>query len=538
MSTGADKFFENALTLNGNNSIKVYFTKCRNIKDTYVIVSNNTEGQQRHIDQLSAQVSNSEDVIKLLDHVNWRMFIYSCEQTCSNVLYSETQFQNDCTNSTCCLSGSIGDLLFYSSRYDRRDLNDLTSLIMSAWFAFLIVGLLCLLGNIFVIYDKTKRLITKVKTDKEIQIYQTLVLNLALSDLLMGIYLTAMAFEFKRKATPGHEFYYSNPGFCNGLAILNSVSRQVSVTILFIISVYRLVSVLKPFQTQHFTSVIRLIIVTWAVWLVVAILPLIPAEPFETTFTLGLTKNRQRNRNSVIAFPRFHLILQTKILPNFENITEVKPILQHVIKFSTPAVLEKFSNVLGWVDSETDSWTLLGYYDFSYTCSANFVPREEEYHRSNHFVLSIVFYNIILSAGILICYILVTIKIYENDKFCFVPSKFFTSKFCCHFPKFLCNNAFFQHQDNSVVGLRSAENLRMLKRITIIVFTDVICWIPICVTSLVIWQLSGEISFQIRMSIQTAITILVPLNSIINPYIYSFHLWGRLLKKLRSRCNH
>ena len=534
MSTGADKFFENALTLNGNNSIKVYFTECQNMKDTFVIVSNNSKDQERQIDQLSAQVSNSEDVIKLLDHVNWRMFIYSCEQICSNFSYSEYELQDDCPKSACDLSNRIDDLLCN----EEQPVNALNLLVMSAWFVLLIFGLLCLLGNIFVIYDKTKRLITKVKTDKEIQIYQTLVLNLALSDLLMGIYLTAMAFELKRKATPGHEFYFSNPGFCNGLAIINTVSRQVSVTILFIISVYRLVSVTKPFRSHHFKSVILLVIVTWTVWLVVAILPLIPVEPFKTTFTFGLTKNRQRNRNSVIDFPRFRLILRTKILPNFENITEVKPILQHVIKFSTPAVLEKFLNVLGWVHSEANNWTLLGYYDFSYTCTTNFIPFDEEYHRYNNFVLSIVFYNLILSIKILICYILVTIKIYENDKFCFVPCKFCTSEFCCHFTKFMCNNALFQHQDIPAVGSRSAENLRMLKRITVIVLTDVICWIPLCVTSLVIWQRSAENTFQTRMLFQIAILILVPLNSIINPYIYSFHLWGRLLKKLRNRWNH
>ena len=104
-----------------------------------------------------------------------------------------------------------------------------------------------------------------VKTVKEIQIYQTLVLNLALSDLLMGIYLTAMAFELKNKATPGDEFYFSNPGICNGLAIMNTVSSQVSITLCIIISVYRLVSVTKPFRTHHFKSVILLIIVTWVV---------------------------------------------------------------------------------------------------------------------------------------------------------------------------------------------------------------------------------------------------------------------------------
>ena len=418
MATEASKFFENALNFNGNNSIKVNFTKCLSLENTYVVVSNDTENQRRHIDQLSAQVLDSEDVVKLLDQVNWRMFIYSCEQTCSNFSYSENEFQNDCPSSACCLSSSIDDLLSYSSRYNEKDWNDLNSRAISAWFVFLILGLLCLLGNIFVVCDKTKRLIKTVKSEKEIKIYQTLVLNLALSDLLMGVYLTAIAFELKHKATPGHEFYYSNPGICNELAIMNTVSSQVSITILFIISVYRLVSVTKPFQTHHFKSVILLIIVTWSVWLMVAFLPLIPVEPFETTFTFGLTKNRQRIRNSIIDFHRFRLILETKILPSFDNFRKVKSILQQVIEFPTPAVLEKFSNVLGLLNSMTDNWTLLGYYNFMYTCTANFIPREEEYHRSNHFGLSIVFYNLVLSVGILICYILVTIKIYENDKCC------------------------------------------------------------------------------------------------------------------------
>ena len=77
MATEVDVVFENALNLNGNYSIKVDFTKCQYMENTYVIVSNNTEDQQRHINQPSAQVSNSENVVKLLDHVNWRMFSYS-----------------------------------------------------------------------------------------------------------------------------------------------------------------------------------------------------------------------------------------------------------------------------------------------------------------------------------------------------------------------------------------------------------------------------------------------------------------------------
>ena len=77
----------------------------------------------------------------------------------------------------------------------------------------------------------------------------------------------------------------------------------------------------------------------------VAILPLLPFEPFETTFTFGLSKNCRQVRNSIIDFACFCLILETKILPSFDNFREVKLILQQVIEFPTPAVLENFSNV-------------------------------------------------------------------------------------------------------------------------------------------------------------------------------------------------
>ena len=89
---------------------------------------------------------------------------------------------------------------------------------------------------------------------------------------------------------------------------------------------------------------------------------------------------------------------------------------------------------------------------------------------------------------------------------------------------------FFQHQENAEVGSRSAENLEMLKRITVILLTDVICWISMCVTSLVIRQLPVKNNFKIGSSFRIATLVLVPLNSVINSYIYSIYLWGRLLK--------
>ena len=37
-------------------------------------------------------------------------------------------------------------------------------------------------------------------------------------------------------------------------------------------------------------------------------------------------------------------------------------------------------------------------------------------------------------------------------------------------------------------AFRSARNRRMLKRVAFIVMTDIMCWIPLCIASLVLWN--------------------------------------------------
>ena len=74
---------------------------------TYLIVSNATKDQQRSIDQLSTQISNGKDVEKLLDHVKWRMFIYSCVETSGGFSFSEYDFQDGCINSSCSFTDTM-----------------------------------------------------------------------------------------------------------------------------------------------------------------------------------------------------------------------------------------------------------------------------------------------------------------------------------------------------------------------------------------------------------------------------------------------
>ena len=500
---------------------------------TYLIVSNATENQQRSIDQLSTQISNGKDVEKLLDHVNWRMFIYSCVETSGGFSFSEYDFQDGCTNSSCSFTDTI-DYLFRFPLYCGDNINCSTffnSSLLTQWYIFLVLGILSLVGNMVVIYNKIVSL--RKNKNKEIQIYHTLVLNLSLADLLMGLYLTAISFEIRYKVNIG--VYFSEYGFCNALAIMNAVSSQVSITTLFIISFYRLVRITRPFKRQHLKSVITFIALTWIVWLVVAILPIIPWEPFKTSFTVGLSKDYKYEKNSFIEYPYFVNILQNYIIPSFAiNATEATSVLQAVAQYPTQEVMEKFSSALGWADFKTESWSTVGIYDYQYTCSPSlFLDNVDSYHDANNYTLTFLLHNLIVSVLILIFYSVITFKVFEIDKFCV------NSCNCWKLCRENCGNAMFFHKRSA---FRSARNRRMLKRISFIVLTDIMCWIPLCIASLVVWNvplnpetiqnLGNYLNYIIPFEI--VLLTVVPLNSILNPYIYSFHVWRRMIKKIRK----
>ena len=492
---------------------------------TYLIVSNATEDQQRSIGQLSNQISNAKDVEKLLDHVNWRMFIYSCAETSGDFSFSEYNLQDGCINSSCSFIDTI-DYLFFFPLYCGNNItcsSFFNSSLLTKWYIFLVLGLLSLVGNMVVIYDKIVSLRKFQNKNKKIQIYHTLVLNLSMADLLMGLYLTAISFEIRYKVD--NCVYFSEYGFCNVLAILNVVSSQVSITTLFIISFYRFVGVTKPFKRPHLKSVIRLLALTWIVWLVIAILPIIPLEPFKTSFTIGLSKDYKYEKNSFIEYPYFTDVLQHYTNPSFTvNATEARSVLQAVAQYPTQEVMEKFSSALGWADFETETWSTVGIYDYQYICSLDLLVFSWDYYRNaNNFRLTFVFYNLIVSVVILILYSVITFKVFDIDKFCLNSCKCW--KLCGE----KCGNAMFVHKNSA---FRSARNRRMLKRISFIVMTDIMCWIPLCIGSLILWilplpetiQTLGEY-LRFKIPFENSLLTAVPLNSILNPYIYSSHMW-------------
>ena len=520
-------FQRHSYNLNNSNTISLNL-ECPIEENTYLIVSN-TSNDEIENDYLPTQVFSSADVFTLLNHVNWRMFIYSHKQTCSNFSYSDYELQYDCFNSFYTFTDSIDDLFFFplQCKNNTSCTSYLNSSIITQWYIFLLLGFIALVGNFIVIYDKIMNLRKNQNKDKEIRIYHTLVLNLAFADLLMGIYLTAISLEIKRKVDVN--VYFSENGLCNVLAIINSVSSQVSITTLFIISFYRLVGVMKPFKKQHLKSVITVIIFTWIVWLVIAILPLIPLESFQTTFTVGLAKDYKYEKNSFIEYQYFVHILQRETIPSYTNTSEVTSVLHAVAQFPAPKVMEKLSIALGWVEFEKENWSTVGVYNYPYACLPSFFLSSEEYYRNlNNFKLTFVLYNLVVSVVISMFYVSVTMRLCTPNSLRLRQGK------CCMF----CRQNTMPSQERH--DFKSTENRRMFKRISYIVLTDVAVWIPLCIAALVIWHVPQaeiydlEEFFDYLIPLDIISLLVVPLNSILNPFLYSCYMWKSFFLNIKQ----
>ena len=148
--------------------------------------------------------------------------------------------------------------------------------------------IISLLGNgaaiMYEIQTLTKQTTRKAKEEK---INNMLVLNLCFADLLMGIYLIIISLSYLLNHTIAFNF-----NLCNAMGIISTLSIQVSMSVLVIISAYRLYSVLYPFKPIRIKVAVILMVLIWIVWMVVAIVPVFN----ETLFAHKFTK-------AVIAYP-------------------------------------------------------------------------------------------------------------------------------------------------------------------------------------------------------------------------------------------
>ena len=389
------------------------------------------------------------------------------------------------------------------------------------------MGIISLLGNgaaiMYEIRTLTKRPTRKAKEEK---IYNMLVLNLCFADLLMGIYLITASLSYLLNQPIALNF-----NLCTALGIISTLSIQVSMSVLVIISAYRLYSVLYPFKPIRIKVAVILMVLIWIVWLVVAIVPVFNETLFAHKFTravIAYPEDKEAGWNSSCK-PKFALHCIQSIIKNVEilanasipNDSLFSKVISQSNKHQTNEVMVQLLTSFNLVDLEKNRMGFLGYYGGSKLCTIDIFFTKEDRHTA-------VFSLVLLSSSFIgyWCIAILYSLIFKNIS---------TSELKSFFPCVPKSSSFKKRKDGPRTQTIVNENRQIFVRIFVIVVTDLICGIFVCLIGLGYFfysltdpnciQKSGE---DFHEWADKVAMIVLPLNSVINPYIYSSHLWRKV----------
>ena len=134
-----------------------------------------------------------------------------------------------------------------------------------------ILGILAFLGNLFVI-------IWRIIDKEENRVQSLLLTNLAVADLLMGVYLLAIAIMDVRWRGEyfKHDIKWRSGLGCQIVGVLSMLSSEVSVLILSIITMDRFLCIVFPFKLKRLTfkSASFVCLLVWIFGVVISVIPI------------------------------------------------------------------------------------------------------------------------------------------------------------------------------------------------------------------------------------------------------------------------
>ena len=290
----------------------------------------------------------------------------SCNENKTSVFKYLKLRLNSSNNSTCLLTNNPSSfpLLILQSR---MPINwDKLKPEIPPWFLVFVLGLMCLFGNSIVIFRQIFNLPSQRNNHKESRVYNSLLLSLCLADFLMGIYLVVISFEMKRKSYDTH-IYYTEYRLCNALGVLNFLSSQVSMSTILLISCFRLYSVVCPYKKVKLRIAFYLIVLTWILWILVAVIPVIDIEPFKTFFNIGIRYNQLFSQKHLY-FASYRNLFKT-IKDQMRSDSSLKFIFDAINNDSSNTVIEKAIKSFNLINYQNTTLSPLGF------STSNFIAR-------------------------------------------------------------------------------------------------------------------------------------------------------------------
>ena len=346
---------------------------------------------------------------------------------------------------------------------------------------FWIMGIAVISGNLYVIISTI--LLKRAKLNKSLRYQNIIILNISIADMVMGIYLLSIAVY-----SAYYSGYYGQINIewqsslrCSLIGSLAVLSSEASCLFMVLLTSIRLYAIYKPFSILSTTTgkYKLAIILVWFMAFLIAVLP-IPHQKIsyfvqsKVEFSNRFTRSKIWNKEKIIKFACRLAILKNKSMEcNCNDWDSTKSFLKHN-------------------DPEYYPGADFGYYGQTSVCMPRFYVNRGE--SAWEYSLVIITVNFLSFFFIAVSYICMFVKAKKNN--------------------FLLKN-----------NEREKQESRMQRRISRIIITDFLCWIPICIMAFA--KLSGLYVDDVAYIVSAG--LLLPINSAFNPLLYS-----PLLDKLKS----
>ena len=421
----------------------------------------------------------------------------SDEESCTNHFKCNSTGKYIPKTSICDGSFDCLDLSDECNKHCSSDIIENTALKGFSW----LIGSLAVFANVIIISKNTVAL-RKCRTTMAL-LNKSLIILISLGDFLVGSYLSVISIYdglIYKHSYCKNQISWITSTDCSVIGVLSTVGSQVSLFAMCVLSVTRIIGICNSMRVPGEVTLIKSVKVT--VSLIIMIL---------MSFTIAFIPIVDRFENFFVNGVKFEEELKVFLgTPNKKTILEILEAYYGRMKETTLSwkmihqmVRGMYSHDFQYPD-HTSKILKVDFYGNDGVCLFKYFVKDQDPQRL--FVWAILALNFI-------CFMFITVSYLIIGYFSYKSSKSLT-----------------QSGGNQQISQR---NRKMNRKISIIITTDFLCWVPfivICVLHSV--EVLDATPWYSLFSI-----IILPINSVINPLIYDetiTNLINTLLQKVRT----
>lgn len=357
-----------------------------------------------------------------------------------------------------------------------------------------VMGLLSITGNSFVMFNTMRSFLQQTKKFNNVAvIYNFLIFNLAVADIIMGVFLISLGIQDSMSSGKycKEDKQWRSGSTCKLFGVLATISSETSIVILGILSSYRLMCVVRPLQGRSLRvrSVAIITAITWCVTTLLALIPIFP--PFANYFVTS----------AWLAPNPFFLedVVDRNSMETFSNIANRYLSKNHsYLHLQGQYTWASMGDTLRELDQTYTTLGYFGYYSTHAVCLPKIFVKYNDTAWQYSAMLTV--FNFSMFVYIVFAYIRLSRPTPINKS---------------------------SQRKHSATNV---NNRSMQRRIAMLVATDFACWVPTCMIGFL--QLGG-VPVPAMVYALTAI-VLLPINSALNPILYSDSIQGLCVKILAA----